>query len=41
MNLRVWRDEPFVREIYGEETLDDLESGLATLAESGSSGEIV
>ena len=41
MNLRVWRNEPFVREIYGEETLDDLESGLATLAQSRSSGEIV
>jgi SAM-dependent methyltransferase len=41
MNLRVWRDEHFVREAYGEETLSNLESDLATLAESGSSGEIV
>jgi trans-aconitate 2-methyltransferase len=41
MNLRVWREEPFVREVYGEETLSNLESGLAPLAESGSSGEIV
>ena len=41
MNLRVWRDEPFVREAYGEGTLNSLESDLATLAESGSSGEIV
>jgi trans-aconitate 2-methyltransferase len=41
MNLRVWRDEPFVRETYGEETLSNLESDLATLAESGNSGEIV
>jgi trans-aconitate 2-methyltransferase len=41
MNLRVWRDEPFVREAYGEETLSNLESDLATLAESESSGEIV
>jgi hypothetical protein len=40
MNLRVWRDEPFVREAYGEETLSNLESDLAMLAESGSSGEI-
>jgi hypothetical protein len=41
MNLRVWRDEPFVREAYGEETLSNLESDLATLAESASSSEIV
>ena len=42
MNLRVWRDEPFVRESYGERTLSNLESDLAILAESGrSSGEIV
>lgn len=41
MNLRVWRDEPFVREAYGEETLSNLASDLAALAESGSSGEIV
>ena len=41
MNLRVWRDEPFVRETYGEETLSNLASNLATLAEPGSSGEIV
>ena len=40
MNLRVWGDDPFVREAYGEETLSNLESDLATLAESGSSGEI-
>lgn len=40
MNLQVWRDEPFVREAYGEETLSNLESDLARLAESGSSGEI-
>jgi trans-aconitate 2-methyltransferase len=40
MNLRVWRDEPFVREAYGEETLSNLGLDLATLAESGSSGEI-
>jgi len=41
MNLRVWRDEPFVREAYGKGILNSLESDLATLAESGSSGEIV
>jgi trans-aconitate 2-methyltransferase len=42
MNLRVWRDEPFVRESYGERTLSNLESDLAILAESRrSSGEIV
>jgi trans-aconitate 2-methyltransferase len=41
MNLRVWRDEPFVREAYGEETLNSLESDLAALAESESSSEIV
>jgi SAM-dependent methyltransferase len=40
MNLRLWGDDPFVREAYGEETLSNLESDLATLAESGSSGEI-
>jgi trans-aconitate 2-methyltransferase len=40
MNLRVWREEPFVREVYGEETLSNLESDLAPLAESGSSGKI-
>ena len=40
MSLRVWRDEPFVRATYGEGTLNSLESDLATLAESGSSGEI-
>jgi trans-aconitate 2-methyltransferase len=42
MNLRVWRDEPFVRESYGERTLSNLESDLVTLAESRRSpGEIV
>ena len=42
MNLRVWRDEPFVRESFGERTLSNLESDLAILAESRrSSGEIV
>lgn len=41
MNLRVWRNEPFVREAYEEETLSNLESDLAALAESGSSGGIV
>lgn len=40
MNLPVWRDEPFVREAYGEETLGNLESDLARLAETGSAGEI-
>src|ERR687893_330397 len=40
MNLRVWRDEPFVREAYEEETLSNLESDLATLPASASSGEI-
>jgi trans-aconitate 2-methyltransferase len=40
MNLRVWGDEPFVREAYGEEALSNLEFDLAALAESGSSGEI-
>jgi trans-aconitate 2-methyltransferase len=40
MNLRVWRDEPFVREAYEEETLSNLESDLAALAECESSSEI-
>jgi SAM-dependent methyltransferase len=40
MNLRVWRDEPFVREAYKEETLSNLETDLATLPDSASSGEI-
>ena len=42
MNLRVWREEPFVRESYGERTLSNLESDLTILAGSrSSSGEIV
>jgi trans-aconitate 2-methyltransferase len=41
MNLGVWRDEPFVREAYGEETLSNLGADLAAVAECGSSGEII